>query len=107
MATAFFTADFALVIARRIELLCDDAAEREPDIEFLIVIPFYSSAAMPLPPPSWSPPDFLTADRELVIDRRIEFEADDLPCPLLADRDDDCDDFAIVFPCWCWIPVYD
>jgi hypothetical protein len=52
MATAFFTADFALVIARRIELLCDDAAEREPDIEFLIVIPFYSSAAMPLPPPS-------------------------------------------------------
>jgi hypothetical protein len=42
MDTAFFTADFALVIARRIALVPDDfvcpaAAEREPD--FLIVIP--------------------------------------------------------------------
>ncbi len=41
---AFLTADLAFVIALRIALLaddfaCDDAAEREPDIEFFIVFP--------------------------------------------------------------------
>jgi len=43
-AAVFFTAGFALVIARRIafdalDTFCPDEAERAPDIEFLIVIP--------------------------------------------------------------------
>jgi hypothetical protein len=37
----------------------------------------------------------LTADRELVIARRIAFDAFDIFCPAEDERDDDCD-FAIV-----------
>lgn len=94
---AFLTADLAFVIALRIALLaddfaCDDAVERELDIEFFIVFP-YSSAAMPLPTVS-----DLTAVFLPLIARRIAFDAFDAPCFDADERDDEFD-FAIVFPC--------
>ena len=88
---------FAFVIALRIALLpddfaCDDADERAPDIEFLIVFPYSSKTCDCL--------EFtvLTALFFALIERRIAFDAFDTFCPAEAERDDDCD-FAIVFPC--------
>ena len=103
--TGFLTADRAFVIALRIELLADDfpcaaAAERADDA--LLVFP-YSSATLPTTGASVLTEPFL-----LLIARRIEFDADERPCPVAAEREFVFDDLeAIVFPCWCWIPVYD
>tara|TARA_R110002126_G_scaffold81052_1_gene200096 strand:- start:55 stop:396 length:342 start_codon:yes stop_codon:yes gene_type:complete len=92
----FLTADLVFVIALRIALLaddfaCDDADEREPDIELFIVFPYSSAACDCLVLTT------LTALFVALIARRIAFDAFDTFCP--AERDDDCD-FAIVFFSW-------
>ena len=73
---------------------CAAAAERADDA--LIVFP-YSSATLPTTGASVLTEPFL-----LLIARRIEFDADERPCPVAAEREFVFDDLeAIVFPCWC------